>query len=505
MKVVDSLRMARIDREAQDRFSIPEIVLMEDAGRGIYAVLREKIWKSGPPGGLVVFLAGKGNNGGDALVVARLCRLAGMSRLAVILGSGEPKAENLAGVHLKICRSLGIDVIDYGAEKRQAHRLLGEARWLVDGLLGTGGTGPVRPPLVELIQRCNRVSALRIAVDIPSGIGDAYRKGNTAFQADYTLTVELPKLCLYLPNTRRFCGDIHLVRGVFPPELVEHEDIPGQMITDQLKRHLLRPLAPDSHKGQRGHLAVFAGSEGTTGAAWLCSTSAARSRAGLVTLFLDRSLYTGNIPKYSSVMLHPWDGDLPDLRKFDALLVGPGWGLSEQRERCLEQLFRSRIQGVLDADGISLLAALRKKKTVKLGGAWILTPHPGEFSRLLDMDTAAVLNDPLPLLLRASAELEATIILKGHCSIVACPDGRYGILDGMNAAMATGGSGDVLAGICAGLLASGCESEDAANLAVLLHSEIGRELYRDKGYFLAEDMVASISSICKVESGGSQP
>jgi NAD(P)H-hydrate epimerase len=497
--------MARIDREAQERFSIPEIVLMEDAGCGIYAVLREKIWKSGPPSGPVVFLAGKGNNGGDALVVARLCRLAGMSRLAVILGSGEPETKSLAGVHLRICRSLGIDVIDYGVQTRQAHRLMSEAQWLVDGLLGTGLTGPVRSPLEELIQRGNRVAALRIALDIPSGIGDAFRKGNTAFQADYTLTVELPKLCLYLPNTRRFCGDVYLVRGVFPPELVDHEDIPGQMITGLIKQHLLRPLAPDSHKGQRGHLAVFAGSEGTTGAAWLCSTSAARSRAGLVTLFLDRSLYAGNIPKYSSVMLHPWDGDLPDLKKFDALLVGPGWGLSEQRERCLEQLFDARIQGVLDADGISLLATLRKKRRVKLGGAWILTPHPGEFSRLLDMDTAAVLDDPLPALLRASAELEAVIILKGHCSIVACPDGGYGVLDGMNAAMATGGSGDVLAGICAGLLSSGHESENAANLAVLLHSEIGKQLYRDKGYFLAEDMVASISSICKVESGESQP
>jgi NAD(P)H-hydrate epimerase len=146
--------MARIDREAQDRFSIPEIVLMEDAGCGIYAALREKIWKSGPPDGPVVFLVGKGNNGGDALVVARLCRLAGMSRLAVILGSGEPKADSLAGVHLEICRSLGTEVFDYGVQKRQADRLLEDARWLVDGLLGTGLTGPVRPPLEVRLWRC---------------------------------------------------------------------------------------------------------------------------------------------------------------------------------------------------------------------------------------------------------------------------------------------------------------------------------------------------------------
>ncbi|MBN2551401.1 MAG: NAD(P)H-hydrate dehydratase, partial [Spirochaetales bacterium] len=130
----------------------------------------------------------------------------------------------------------------------------------------------------------------------------------------------------------------------------------------------------------------------------------------------------------------------------------------------------------------------------KLKGRWILTPHPGEFARLLGVETADVLADPLPYLLRSSAELEAVILLKGHCSFVATPEGRYGVLDGMNPAMATGGSGDVLAGMCAGLLASGCTPEQAASLACLLHSEIGGQLYRERGYFLAEDMIGFVSS-----------
>jgi hydroxyethylthiazole kinase-like uncharacterized protein yjeF len=501
VKVVDTRRMARIDGEAQERFGIPQIVLMEDASYGIFLLMRESVWNGRLPGGPVGFLAGKGNNGGDALAVARHCYYAGMRNLFVILGAGEPKAESLAGVHLKILRSLGLEVVDYcgedkGAAVRRAHTLLGRAECLVDGLLGTGLSGEVRSPLKDLIRRCNESGALRIAVDIPSGIGDAYRRGYTAFQADFTLTVQLPKLCLYLPLTRRFCGDIHTVPGVFPPQLIEQEDIPGYLIDEPIKQKLLEPLDPDTHKGKRGHLAVFAGSTGTTGAAWLCSHAAARSRAGLVSLFMDRELYGANLPKYSSVMLRPFEGELPQMGRFDTLLAGPGWGVTGQREQILAALLETGLPGVLDADGISLLARMRRAASLKLGGRWILTPHPGEFARLLGLDTADVLADPLPHLLRASAELEAVIVLKGLCSFVVGPQGRCGVLDGMNPAMATGGSGDVLAGMCAGLLTSGCEPEDAAVLAVALHGQIGRQLYQERGYFLAEDMVEAASSAC---------
>jgi len=501
VKVVDSRRMAQIDREAQESFDIPGMVLMEDAAYGIFSLMRERIWEGGVARGPVVFLAGGGNNGGDALVVARHCCFAGMGDLAVILGAGEPEAESLAGVHLKTLRSLGIEVVDYssdrsGAAVRRAHRLLGDAEYLVDGLLGTGLRGEVRPPLKDLIHRCNDSSALRIAVDIPSGIGDAYRPGYAAFRAHCTLTVQLPKLCLYLPHTRSFCGDIHTVPGVFPPQLTEQEDIHGYLIDESVKRQLLKPLDPDTHKGKRGHLAVFAGAEGTTGAAWLCSSAAARSRAGLITLFMDRELYGANVAKYSSIMLRPWEGELPEMRRFDTLLVGPGWGVTDQRERILGALFATGLPGVLDADGISLLARMPQATGLSLGGRWILTPHPGEFARLLGLETADVLADPLPHLLRASSELEAVIVLKGHCSFVVSPRGRYGILDGMNPALATGGSGDVLAGICAGLLTSGCEPEEAAALAVLLHGQIGKRLYGERGYFLAEDMIEAVSSVC---------
>jgi NAD(P)H-hydrate epimerase len=338
-------------------------------------------------------------------------------------------------------------------------------------------------------------------VDIPSGVGDAFREGFPAVEAELTLTIGIPKLCLYLPLARRLCGEILVVPGVFPRELTEAEDIPGEMLDDGAWQ-ALRPLPRDAHKGRRGHLAVFAGSEGTTGAAWLAATAAARSRVGLTTLFLDRALYSTAVRRFQSVMVRPWDAlpaSMPGFargsaRHFTALLVGPGWGLARERAVWLARLLELGLPGVLDADGITLLAG---QPGVRLGGRWVLTPHPGEFARLAGVEVAAVLADPLPQLLEMSAKLEAVIVLKGHCSFVASPEGRYWILDGCNPALATGGSGDVLAGIIGGLAAGGLAPLVAARLGVLLHARAGEQAYRERGYFLAEDLLPYLSLLVK--------
>jgi NAD(P)H-hydrate epimerase len=372
---------------------------------------------------------------------------------------------------------------------------LAKSAWLVDGLAGTGLSGAARPPLDELIRLVNASPGRALAVDLPSGTGDAFRQGYPAVEAEITLTIGLPKQCLYLPLVRPCCGRILVVPGVFPRELAEAEDIPGEMLDDGALRDLA-PLPREAHKGRRGHLAAFAGSEGTTGAAWLASTAAARSRPGLVTLFLDRSLYTSAIRRFQSVMVRPWDGPAQDFpaRRFSALLVGPGWGLGPGRAEWLTHLLGLALPGVLDADGITLLAGLDGPR---LGGRWVLTPHPGEFARLAGLEVPELLADPLPPLLEASSRLEAVILLKGHCSYVASPDGRYWILDGMNPALATGGSGDVLAGIVGGLLAGGLPPLAAARIGALLHARAGERAYGERGYFLAEDLLPYVSSLVK--------
>jgi hydroxyethylthiazole kinase-like uncharacterized protein yjeF len=503
VKAVDCARAALIDRLAREQYHLPELVLMEDAGLSAWRLAGERLWGGGRPDGPLVFLAGRGNNGGDALVMARHCRLGGHRQLCIVL-AGEPSADSPAGLHLAICRSLGIEVLRFPAEAARVEERLARAAWLVDGLAGTGLAGAARAPLDGLIRLVNAAAARTLAVDLPSGTGDAFRQGYPAVEAELTLSIGLPKLCLYLPLVRPYCGQIVVVPGVFPQELTAGEDIPGEMLDDGVLRELA-PLPRDAHKGRRGHLAVFAGSEGTTGAAWLASTAAARSRTGLATLFLDRALYSSALRRFQSVMVRPWEpasSSWPrgfEPHRYTALLVGPGWGLGPERAQWLTRLLGLALPGVLDADGITLLAGM---SAPRLGGRWVLTPHPGEFARLTGLAVPELLADPLPPLLAASARLAAVILLKGHCSYVASPDGRYWILDGMNPALATGGSGDVLAGIVGGLLAGGLNPLAAARLGALLHARAGELAYRERGYFLAEDLPPYVSLLLKDRRDG---
>jgi NAD(P)H-hydrate epimerase len=274
---------------------------------------------------------------------------------------------------------------------------------------------------------------------------------------------------------------------------VENQDIAGELLSWEDFPHLFRPLPDDTYKTQRGHLAVFAGSTGTTGAAWLCASAGARSRTGLVTLFVDPPLYEPFVAKLNSVMVCPGT-EMFEPNRYSCLLVGPGWGLSEQRRELLEKLLHNPKPGVLDADGITLLAEILKTKTFAFPTEWVLTPHPGEFARLAGSSVADILSDPLPPLLLMSATLKAVIVLKGHCTTIASPRGRYWILDGMNAALATGGSGDLLSGMIAGLVASGYSAEEGARLGVLVHHRIGRRAFEERGLYLAEDLLPYISA-----------
>ena len=232
MKAVDSARMAQIDRLAEERFHLPQIVLMEDAGLRAWQLARARLWGGRLPVGSILFLAGKGNNGGDALVMARQCRLEGHREASIVLGAGDPPPESLAGRHLASCAALGIEVLRYPAQTPDVRERLGQAAWLVDGLLGTGLSGPARPPLAELIGLAAAAAGRRVAVDIPSGVSDAFRSGFPALPAELTLTIGLPKLCLYLPLARPFAGEILVVPSVFPAELTDAPDIPAEMLDD---------------------------------------------------------------------------------------------------------------------------------------------------------------------------------------------------------------------------------------------------------------------------------
>ena len=465
---------------------------MENAGLKSVVLLKEQLWGGTVPPG-IVFVCGKGNNGGDALVMARQCLMDGATDLTVVLAAGEPKAGSDPAVNLSLCRALGIKILALEQERSEVMAAIHCARWLVDGVAGTGLEGPLRAPLDGVVAAMNESRAYTIAVDVPSGVGDGFRAGFPAVRAGLTLTMGLPKQCLYLPHARPLCGKIVVVPLGFPPALTEDPTIPGQILEEGDYTRLFPEIPAEAHKNRRGHLAVFAGSPGTTGAAWLCATAAARARTGLVTVFLGPEEYAVLAGKFSSVMVRPWDSarwDPADWSRYSALLVGPGWGRSEQRAQWLRRLLTLGLPGVIDADGLSLIGT----ETVNLAG-WVLTPHPGEFAVLSGVARDKILEDPVAHALAVSRKLNAVVALKGACTCIAEPQGQFWIYDGMNAALGTGGSGDVLSGIIAAGLSQGMTPLEAALAGVSLHGRIGRIARSRKGWFLAEDMLPLISKV----------
>jgi ADP-dependent NAD(P)H-hydrate dehydratase / NAD(P)H-hydrate epimerase len=488
MKIVDSEHMARIDAQAQSEYAMPAQILMENAGIKAYSVCRERfpsLKAGGPP---MVCVAGSGNNGGDALVMARQAFLDGIDVQVLLVGE---TVSDTSRVNLNIARRLGIPSVSWRHDPAAARSALDGAGLIIDGMFGTGIRGPLRPEASELALAINRTKAHVVAIDLPSGIVDDYKRGSVAVVADLTICLGLPKRCLYLPEARLFCGDIHHLPIGFPPKLLSEADPWAELLVDGDIPTLLPKLHGDAFKSSRGRLAVYAGSSGTTGAPVLAASSAARSRCGLVYLFADDEIYHIVATQLVSVMVRRWKPDSEfDMSGYDAYLAGPGWGF-EGRMRWLDALIKSGLPGIMDADALTLLAGIRPKPD--LGGKVVLTPHPGEMARLTGMTISTIMEDPFSVARETSAAYNAVVVLKGHVTVVASPGGSCWVLDGVNPALGTGGSGDVLAGIIAGLLAGGVEVSVAARLGVLVHSRVARIVFQERGWFLAEDLVPAIS------------
>lgn len=505
MKVVDAEGMARIDARAQSDYHIPSMVLMENAGLRGWLLARDRLWSGGIPSGQIAFLAGRGKNGGDAMVMARHA-LIDRARPVVVLAGGRPNPGTDPAANLACCEGLGIPLLQWPEQRREVQELLSGAGPVIDGIAGTGLRGALRKPLDELVALANQSPCQRIAIDVPSGLGDGYREGWPVFEAHATLTMGLPKSCLFLPRARQRCGRILIVQVGFPPALLEDSALPWELLDESGWSRFLPAIRQDAHKGDRGYLAVFAGSPGTTGAAWLASHAAARARVGLVALYLDPLTWPTLASRCVSVMAKPWNDSMDptpatgnraasgglDPSRWTALLVGPGWGVSDSRLRWLEWLHSLGLPGVLDADGLALLS---RSRIGQLEGRWVLTPHPGEFSRLTGVPREEVLDDPLSQSMGLARERQAVVVLKGHVTIVAEPGGKAWILDGGNPALATGGTGDVLAGLVAAGLAFGLPPLEAALCGVSLHARIGTVARERAGWFLAEDLVPLASEV----------
>ncbi len=306
VKIVDAETMARIDARSTAEYGIASADLMEAAGLQAYRRLKETVWP-GSAAARPPRFRGRARGEWRRRVrhgPARPPRRRGHGHRA---RSRETRRGTDAAANLASCEGLGIACTSWPDAPDRAERLIASAAWIFDGIAGTGLRGPLRAPLDALVAALNAAPGRRAAIDVPSGLGDGYRDGWPVVHADCTLTMGLPKACLYLPRARRHCGRILVVQPGFPAPLLEDPAIRCELIDDQSFRGLLGPLPVDAHKGDRGHLAVFAGAPGTSGAAWLAAHAAARARVGLVSLFVDAATMPLVAPSCRSVMAKPWD------------------------------------------------------------------------------------------------------------------------------------------------------------------------------------------------------
>jgi len=411
--------------------------------------------------GRLLVCAGPGNNGADALVMLRSLLAGGfpVSCAAVLLSRFPvPDEDSPRSLAVKALKAMGVQIAVWEPDEKAD--LFRDAALIIDGIAGTGIRGALEGIPLEMAAAVNKRRAREcriVSIDVPSGAGSAWKPGKPVVKADYTLAIEPLKTILFTPALRPFCGTIIPVTGVFPPQLLERYG-DAELLRWEEQRARVPPLKPDAYKYTRGVAEIHAGSTGSAGAARLAAAGASAAGAGLVRLIVDDDLYPVLASGSGGVMAVPVSSVGSTRFVPDALLLGSGWGRGGDRLAILQNALEAERSGtplILDADGIALLKTLYPDLSGADGkGIFhrnaILTPHAGELETLSGIPKEKLLSEPA-LIAELAQKLNAVILFKSHVMIVAGPDANLGFIDGMDPSLAAGGSGDFLAGLCAGI------------------------------------------------------
>jgi NAD(P)H-hydrate epimerase len=511
--------MQELDRRAAAEYGIPSLLLMENAGAETVREMRATF--PALSRSRVAILCGRGNNGGDGFVVARHLLNQGVTVRTFLLGRrGEVKGD--ARVNLETLEKMGaalVEVTDTG-ELATLSEGMPSTDVVVDALLGTGTQGPARDLLAEAIELVNRAGRPVVAVDIPSGLGaDDSEPPGPAVRAALTVTFALPKRSLLLYPAASYAGVVRIVDIGIPSALCRDPELRLGLLEAQDAVPAFPRRDPAAHKGSFGHVLVVAGSVGKTGAAVLTSLAAQRIGAGLVTLAIPESLNDIMEVKLTEVMTEPLPETEARTLGRDALdrlvrlaegksvlAIGPGLGTHPSTQELVRDLLGVlRLPIVLDADGLNALAG-RAELLGRAAGPVILTPHPGELSRLLGIARDELLRQRIPVVQEVAGRFNVTLVLKTAHTVIASPKGDAAIVPTGNPGMATGGTGDVLTGIIAGLLAQGVDPGLAARAGAYVHGLAGDLAAERMGQeaMLAGDLLESVpEAIRQVKTGKS--
>lgn len=486
MKVVTARQMAELDRVATETYGIPSLVLMENAGRScaerILRILQDKVGI--PEEASVAVVCGRGNNGGDGLVIARHLHNRGVY-VEVFLLADEEQLSRDARLQHEIVKKLDIErrLIRDAEGVDDLRQFLEEVHVCVDAILGTGLSSPLEGIVRDVVETINLSMATVFAVDVPTGIdATSGRILGEAIRADYTGTFGLLKLGQVLLPGSIHCGETDVYDIGIPSKAVFDADIKTEALEERVVKSMFSIRPPDFHKGDAGRVFVVGGSPGMTGAPCLAGRAAMRMGAGLITVIAPESLRPVVESKLLEVMSagvrdggtgHFRTDAVPEIlekaARADFLVVGPGLGMYDGVKEFMAELIpKIRAPFLIDADGLNALEGqvnVLRSATVPC----IVTPHPGEMSRLTGESIEAIEASRIGTALHFAEEERVTVILKGARTVIATPKGDVFINTTGNPYMASGGMGDALSGIVAALASQGLSPIDAACAGAFLH------------------------------------
>jgi NAD(P)H-hydrate epimerase len=483
MILLNAAESRELDRISQEKYGIPSFSLMTRAGEAVADALVERFPDAVTD---MLVVAGKGNNGGDGFVAARRLIQDGFDVRAVLLGRVADLKGDAARAYAEF-RSIGGKAIEASGESSLETALSKRPSAVIDAIFGTGLNAEVKDLPRRAIEIVNSFAVPTVAVDIASGVNsDTGAIMGAAIEASLTVTFGFAKFGHVSYPGAGQSDELRIADIGFAPRAVDEIAPRGRFLEHADLRHLIRARPVNSHKGMYGHPLVIAGGRGKSGAVLLASRAALRAGAGLVTAAVPESIQPIVAAGQAELMTEPiadrdghFDGaHAPDALKMllegkNALIVGPGIGVSDDTKRLIEWLIsdasdRERPM-LIDADGLNALAAIGCESLRRAHGPIVLTPHPGEASRLLGVNTQKINDDRVSAARTLAERTGACVLIKGARSVIASPDGDVYVNSTGNPGMSTPGMGDALSGIVGALLGQHMRPLDALALGVFLH------------------------------------
>jgi len=492
LKILPTETIKALDAYTIEQGSIASIDLMERACRAFVSWFVEHFDDRHSIG----IVCGTGNNGGDGLGIARLLHDHGYAVKAWVVKGTVSESIDFT-VNLDRAKKTGIEILELTNESDE--RFFSDRHVLVDALFGSGLTRPVSGIYAHVIECFNKADAIRVAVDIPSGLMADSPSVGPVVKTDFTVSFQLPKLAFLFPENHSIVGEWVVVDIGLNKDFIKKAETDHFYLTPKDPRRILKKRSKFDHKGVYGHALLIAGSKGKMGAAILAVRAALRSGLGLLSVHVPKCGYqiiqTAVPEAMAFVDGHEeyFTGQV-DLKIFSTIGIGPGLGTSKETKKAFEEILKNFGKPlVIDADGLNILGENRDLLRLVPPGS-ILTPHPKEFERMVG--TWQNDFDRMDKLKKLAIQLKSVVVLKGAHSAIASPEGKVCFNSTGNPGMATGGSGDVLTGILTGLLAQGYDCFEAAQLGVYIHGLAGDLAVSEYGMnsLIASDLVEFLPS-----------